>query len=101
MEADKFGFQLIYCAKLSNPYIVTQLLSRHSNRWHCCLTASRSDPLAQYDDVQKDTLVPALRFCGQLASWTGNSPINQVQWNLKYLVFQLLLHFTYMGFRTF
>eukprot|EP00064_Thunnus_orientalis_P020106 superscaffoldBa00005356_g20237 len=36
------------------------------------------DPLAQYDDVQSNALlVPALRFCGQLASWTGNSPSNQ------------------------
>ncbi|CAK6968328.1 MYCBP-associated protein [Scomber scombrus] len=38
------------------------------------------DPLAQYDDVQSNTLlIPALRFCGQLASWTGNSPSNQGQ----------------------
>ncbi|XP_034751546.1 MYCBP-associated protein [Etheostoma cragini] len=36
------------------------------------------DPLAQYDDVRSDALlIPALRFCGQLASWTGNSPTNQ------------------------
>ncbi|XP_042254696.1 MYCBP-associated protein isoform X2 [Thunnus maccoyii] len=36
------------------------------------------DPLAQYDDVQSNALlIPALRFCGQLASWTGNSPSNQ------------------------
>ncbi|XP_029291558.1 MYCBP-associated protein isoform X2 [Cottoperca gobio] len=36
------------------------------------------DPLAQYDDVRSDALhIPALRFCGQLASWTGNSPTNK------------------------
>ncbi|XP_054866058.1 MYCBP-associated protein [Amphiprion ocellaris] len=35
------------------------------------------DPLAQYDDVQVDVLIPCLRFCGQLASWTGNSNKNQ------------------------
>ncbi|TDH15924.1 hypothetical protein EPR50_G00014280 [Perca flavescens] len=36
------------------------------------------DPLAQYDDVRSDALlIPALRFCGQLASWTGNSTTNQ------------------------
>ncbi|KAM7009671.1 MYCBP-associated protein [Tautogolabrus adspersus] len=32
------------------------------------------DPLAQYIDVHSDILlVPALRFCGQLACWTGNT----------------------------
>ncbi|XP_068585071.1 MYCBP-associated protein [Cebidichthys violaceus] len=36
------------------------------------------DPLAQCDDVRSDALlIPALRFCGQLASWTGNSTTNQ------------------------
>ncbi|KAI3352910.1 hypothetical protein L3Q82_019481, partial [Scortum barcoo] len=36
------------------------------------------DPLAQYDDVQSgDLFIPALRFCGQLATWTGNSTTNQ------------------------
>nr|XP_046262833.1 MYCBP-associated protein isoform X2 [Scatophagus argus] len=36
------------------------------------------DPLAQYDNVQSDALlIPALRFCGQLATWTGNSNTNQ------------------------
>ncbi|KAK5926848.1 hypothetical protein CgunFtcFv8_022386 [Champsocephalus gunnari] len=38
------------------------------------------NPLAQYDDVWTEALlIPALRFGGQLASWTGNSPINQGQ----------------------
>ncbi|XP_070684578.1 MYCBP-associated protein [Pempheris klunzingeri] len=32
------------------------------------------DPVAHYDDA---LLIPALRFCGQLASWTGNSTTNQ------------------------
>ncbi|XP_071783868.2 MYCBP-associated protein [Centroberyx gerrardi] len=32
------------------------------------------DPLAQYDDVVLDALlIPALRFCGQPAHWTGSS----------------------------
>ncbi|XP_040002786.1 MYCBP-associated protein [Xiphias gladius] len=36
------------------------------------------DPLAQYDDARSDALlIPALRFSGQLASWTGNSATNQ------------------------
>ncbi|XP_034402029.1 MYCBP-associated protein [Cyclopterus lumpus] len=36
------------------------------------------DPLAHSDDVRPDALlIPALRFCGQLASWTGNSTTNQ------------------------
>ncbi|KAM6972495.1 MYCBP-associated protein [Aplochiton taeniatus] len=31
------------------------------------------DPLAQFDDVMKEPLlIPALRFCGQPARWTGN-----------------------------
>ncbi|XP_044046052.1 MYCBP-associated protein isoform X2 [Siniperca chuatsi] len=41
-------------------------------------TKENLDPLAQYDDVRSDALlIPALRFCGQLASWTGNSTANQ------------------------
>ncbi|GAA6220171.1 MYCBP-associated protein [Lates japonicus] len=36
------------------------------------------DPHAQYDDAQSDVLlIPALRFCGQLARWAGNSNANQ------------------------
>ncbi|XP_076584343.1 MYCBP-associated protein isoform X2 [Chaetodon auriga] len=36
------------------------------------------DPLAQYDDVRLDALsIPALRFCGHLASWTGTSATKQ------------------------
>ncbi|XP_034544963.1 MYCBP-associated protein [Notolabrus celidotus] len=36
------------------------------------------DPLAPYDDVHSAVLlVPALRFCGQLASWIGNSKDHQ------------------------
>ncbi|XP_030636292.1 MYCBP-associated protein [Chanos chanos] len=32
------------------------------------------DPLAMYEDiVQEAVLVPALRFCGELASWTDNT----------------------------
>lgn len=43
---------------------------------HCHLS---SDPLAQFDDVQSDSLlIPALKFCNQLARWTGNSAIDQV-----------------------
>lgn len=38
-----------------------------------------SDPLAHCADVRTDALlIPALRFCGQLARWTGNSTTNQV-----------------------
>ena len=47
---------------------------------YCIFIVFHSDPLAQYDDVQSNALlIPALRFCGQLASWTGNSPSNQVE----------------------
>ncbi|XP_029380169.1 MYCBP-associated protein [Echeneis naucrates] len=36
------------------------------------------DPLAQHDDTRLDApLIPALRFCGQLARWTGNSANNK------------------------
>ncbi|XP_074550414.1 MYCBP-associated protein isoform X2 [Halichoeres trimaculatus] len=36
------------------------------------------DPLAQYDGVHSEALlVPALKFCGQLARWTGNSEDSQ------------------------
>ncbi|XP_075896140.1 MYCBP-associated protein isoform X2 [Nelusetta ayraudi] len=37
-----------------------------------------TDPLARFDDVQSDALlIPALKFCNQLARWTGNSAIDQ------------------------
>ncbi|AWP06034.1 putative MYCBP-associated protein [Scophthalmus maximus] len=36
------------------------------------------DPLAQYDEAPSNVLlVPALRFCGQLAMWTGNCATDQ------------------------
>lgn len=37
------------------------------------------DPPAQCHGVQTDPPVPALRFCGQLAKWTGNSTNYQVR----------------------
>ncbi|XP_057187953.1 MYCBP-associated protein [Triplophysa rosa] len=38
------------------------------------------DPLALYDDVIVDVeLVPALRFCGELARWTGTTSSHQEQ----------------------
>ncbi|XP_056880382.1 MYCBP-associated protein-like [Takifugu flavidus] len=36
-------------------------------------TKQSRDPPAQCHGVQTDPPVPALRFCGQLAQWTGNS----------------------------
>ncbi|KAF0037690.1 hypothetical protein F2P81_010564 [Scophthalmus maximus] len=37
------------------------------------------DPLAQYDEAPSNVLlVPALRFCGQLAMWTGNCATDQL-----------------------
>ncbi|XP_070776313.1 MYCBP-associated protein [Enoplosus armatus] len=50
------------------------------------------DPLAQYDDVRSDALlIPALRFCGQLASWTGNSTTNQGEVGIsKIIIFEAL-----------
>ncbi|XP_054461081.1 MYCBP-associated protein [Anoplopoma fimbria] len=46
------------------------------------------DPLAQHDAVQSEALlIPALRFCGQLASWTGNSTTNQVEVGLSATLF--------------
>eukprot|EP00063_Salmo_salar_P064592 XP_014039427.1 PREDICTED: MYCBP-associated protein-like isoform X1 [Salmo salar] len=41
------------------------------------------DPLSQFDDVMLDAvLVPALRFCGQPARWTGNSTSHKCQGNV-------------------
>ncbi|XP_056624213.1 MYCBP-associated protein [Triplophysa dalaica] len=38
------------------------------------------DPLALYDDIIMDVeLVPALRFCGELARWTGTTSSHQEQ----------------------
>ncbi|KAK9539830.1 hypothetical protein VZT92_002322 [Zoarces viviparus] len=50
------------------------------------------DPLAQFDDVRSDALlIPALRFCGQLAIWTGNSTTNQGEVGISgRLIFQAL-----------
>ncbi|TWW54558.1 hypothetical protein D4764_0188570 [Takifugu flavidus] len=42
-------------------------------------TKQSRDPPAQCHGVQTDPPVPALRFCGQLAQWTGNSTNYQVR----------------------
>ncbi|KAL6110389.1 mycbpap [Pungitius sinensis] len=42
------------------------------------------DPLTQCEGVQSDALlIPALRFCGQLARWTGNSTTEKGKVGLK------------------
>lgn len=38
-----------------------------------------SHPPAERGDLQTDAVVPALRVCGQLAKWTGNSADYQVR----------------------
>ncbi|XP_035516253.1 MYCBP-associated protein [Morone saxatilis] len=46
------------------------------------------DPLAQYDNVRSDALlIPALRFGGQLASWTGNSATKQGEVGINATIF--------------
>uniref|UniRef100_A0A3B4TFH6 Mycbp associated protein n=1 Tax=Seriola dumerili TaxID=41447 RepID=A0A3B4TFH6_SERDU len=46
------------------------------------------DPLEQYDDARSDVLlIPALRFCGQLASWTGNSSTNEGEVGISSTIF--------------
>ncbi|XP_029706040.1 MYCBP-associated protein-like [Takifugu rubripes] len=42
-------------------------------------TKQSRDPPAQCHGAQTDPPVPALRFCGQLAQWTGNSTNYQVR----------------------
>ncbi|XP_040891242.1 MYCBP-associated protein [Toxotes jaculatrix] len=50
------------------------------------------DPVAQYDGARSGVLlIPALRFCGQLASWTGNSATNQDEVGLSAtIIFEVL-----------
>lgn len=66
---------------------VTQLWSE------CCLRVFHSDPLAQYDEAPSNVLlVPALRFCGQLAMWTGNCATDQVQTGLYTVSLSLIIN---------
>ncbi|XP_074485199.1 MYCBP-associated protein isoform X1 [Sebastes fasciatus] len=54
------------------------LLEKEEEETEHKMKKENPDPLAQYDDVRSDALlIPALRFCGQLASWTGNSTTDQ------------------------
>ncbi|XP_005743754.2 MYCBP-associated protein [Pundamilia nyererei] len=43
------------------------------------------DPLAQHEDVHLD--VPTLRFCGQVATWTGNSLSKQGEVGISATIF--------------
>ncbi|XP_042071916.1 MYCBP-associated protein isoform X3 [Haplochromis burtoni] len=43
------------------------------------------DPLAQHEDVRLD--VPTLRFCGQVATWTGNSLSKQGEIGISATIF--------------
>ncbi|XP_068448664.1 MYCBP-associated protein isoform X2 [Clinocottus analis] len=46
------------------------------------------EPQAHSDDIRSDALlIPALRFCGQLARWTGNSTANQGEVGLSATLF--------------
>nr|XP_057939929.1 MYCBP-associated protein isoform X2 [Doryrhamphus excisus] len=50
------------------------------NKQYCKIETEKVDTSTRYDDDQSDRLlIPALRFAGQLASWTGNSPCQQGQ----------------------
>uniref|UniRef100_A0A3Q3XRK1 Uncharacterized protein n=1 Tax=Mola mola TaxID=94237 RepID=A0A3Q3XRK1_MOLML len=56
-------------------------------------TQAGLDPLAKYDDARsRILLIPALRFCGQSASWTGNSTANKGQVGIKStVIFEALM----------
>ncbi|XP_049427250.1 MYCBP-associated protein isoform X3 [Epinephelus fuscoguttatus] len=55
---------------------------------HKMMKKENIDPQTQYDDVRLDALhIPALRFCGQLASWTGNSTTNQGEVGISATIF--------------
>ncbi|KAL7404939.1 hypothetical protein ABVT39_021329 [Epinephelus coioides] len=55
---------------------------------HKMMKKENLDPQTQYDDVRLDALhIPALRFCGQLASWTGNSATNQGEVGISATIF--------------
>lgn len=63
-----------------NVPLLNQLLVTPESRLLLPRCHLSSDPLAQFDDVQSDSLlIPALKFCDQLARWTGNSAIDQVK----------------------
>ncbi|XP_049901499.1 MYCBP-associated protein isoform X3 [Epinephelus moara] len=55
---------------------------------HKMMKKENLDPQTQYDDVRLDALhIPALRFCGQLSSWTGNSTTNQGEVGISATIF--------------
>ncbi|XP_054636216.1 MYCBP-associated protein isoform X2 [Dunckerocampus dactyliophorus] len=48
------------------------------NKQSCKIETENVDPSTHCDDDQSDlSVIPALMFAGQLASWTGNSPSQQ------------------------
>lgn len=64
-------------SKLRGPQVKVEMLLRCGD----AATGSSdfcSDPPGQRGDIQTDAPVPALRFCGQLAKWTGNSTSEEV-----------------------
>ncbi|XP_027139333.1 MYCBP-associated protein [Larimichthys crocea] len=75
------GLEVIGSSKPSTFVTVCRsplLEKKEEEKEHKEMKKENIDPLAQCNDVQSDALlIPALRFCGQLASWTGNSTMNQ------------------------
>ncbi|XP_026158941.1 MYCBP-associated protein isoform X2 [Mastacembelus armatus] len=54
------------------------LLEKEEEKEQKEMNTENLDPLPQYGDVHSGALlIPALRFCGQLATWTGNSTFQQ------------------------
>uniref|UniRef100_A0A3Q1H7C0 Mycbp associated protein n=1 Tax=Acanthochromis polyacanthus TaxID=80966 RepID=A0A3Q1H7C0_9TELE len=74
-KPDISGLEVIGSGKPSSVVTVCRspLLEKEDKEREHKVMKKDIDPLARYDDV----LIPSLRFCGQLASWTGNSTKNQ------------------------
>ncbi|XP_070834212.1 MYCBP-associated protein [Chaetodon trifascialis] len=80
-KPDMDGLEVIGSGKPSTFVTICRsplLEEKEEEEDHMEIKKENLDPLAQYDDVRSDALsIPALRFCGQLASWTGNSATKQ------------------------
>ncbi|XP_045895684.1 MYCBP-associated protein isoform X3 [Micropterus dolomieu] len=76
-KPDIAGLEVIGSGKPVTIVTVCHSPSMEKEKEHKELKKENLDPLAQDEDVRSDALlIPALRFCGQLASWTGNSTTN-------------------------
>ncbi|XP_029005060.1 MYCBP-associated protein isoform X2 [Betta splendens] len=78
-KPDISGLEVIGCGRpLAAVTVGPSPVVETQTEEHSEMKKENLDNLAQADDAVSDTLnIPVLRFCGQLASWTGSSSSNQ------------------------